>query len=101
MTAQQISEAPEIAVLASADQDIHAIFRSARKQSPVASNSMGVAIALRGRHLETVNADANRQVDTKTKAMQASPQGRSTILMSFPFYSRMAMRTLALASRWL
>lgn len=75
MAGRPLVEAPEIAVMVPAEEDIHAVFRAAREQSPVARNTMGMAIALRGRHLETVLSDATRQIETETKMMQGIMDG--------------------------
>ncbi len=75
MSTKQLSQAPEIDVMTPTDQDIHAIFRAARESSPVARNTMGMAMALRGRHLETVLSEVTRQIETETKAMQGILSG--------------------------
>ena len=70
MAARPIAEAPETPILVPIEDDIHAVLRAARDKAPVSTNGMGMAVALRARHLETVLSDATRQLETEAKMMQ-------------------------------
>jgi hypothetical protein len=70
MAGRPITEAPETPLLVPIEDDIHAVFRATRERAPVSTNAMGMAVALRARHLETVLSDATRQLETESKMMQ-------------------------------
>lgn len=71
--AKPISEAPEIADMASAD--LHKLYRDARAAAPVARNPMGFVIGLRARQMETILSDVTRQMENETLMMQGISDG--------------------------
>jgi cytochrome P450 len=72
--AKPISEAPELPDMYS-DGDQHTLYRNARAVSPVVRSPMGLAVALRARHMETILSDVTRQMETETLMMQGVMDG--------------------------
>jgi cytochrome P450 len=72
---RSIDDAPEIPFMLPADADLHAILRDARAQAPAVKNSMGMAVALRARQLETVLSDVTRQMETEGLLLQGISSG--------------------------
>jgi cytochrome P450 family 103 len=85
---KSIEDAPELPDILNSDLDLHAVLREAREKAPVCRSSIGMAFALRARHLDTVLSDATRQIETETLALQGVMDGpiydfrKSSILFS-------------------
>lgn len=75
MSARPLSDAPEVSLDGASDVDPHAYLRDLRAVTPIARTPMGLAIALRHRHLELITSDATRQLETETKVMQGITSG--------------------------
>ena len=75
MPARPLSEAPEIDFEPGGDIDPHEYLKAMRERTPIARTPMGIALALRHRHLELVTSDATRQLETETKVMQGITSG--------------------------
>jgi cytochrome P450 len=74
--AKPITEAPELADQGpGAPVDLHAAYRDARAQSPVARNQMGIIVGLRARQMETILSDVTRQMETESLLMQGVTSG--------------------------
>jgi cytochrome P450 family 103 len=74
-TSRSVDEAPELPDILNTDLDLHMILREAREKAPVGRSSIGMAFALRARHLDTVLSDATRQIETETLALQGVIDG--------------------------
>lgn len=75
MSARPLSDAPEVSLDGGDDIDPHVYLRDLRAVTPIARTPMGLAIALRHRHLELITSDATRQLETETKVMQGITSG--------------------------
>jgi cytochrome P450 len=74
--ARPITDAPELTDQGpDAPIDLHAAYRDARAQSPVARNQMGIVVGLRARQMETILSDVTRQMETETLMMQGVTSG--------------------------
>lgn len=75
MAPKLLSDLPELSLLIGPEEDMHGVFRTARGQSPLARNPMGMIMALRARHLEAALSDATRQMETEPLLMQGVTDG--------------------------
>jgi cytochrome P450 len=70
-----VDDSPLLPDLLGTDQDVHAVLKAAREEAPIARSSIGMAFALRARHLDTVLSDVTRQIETETLALQGVLDG--------------------------
>lgn len=70
-----LDTAPEIPLAPAPEEDLHVALRAARETAPVARNPMGMAIALRARHLDTVLSDVTRQMESEVLMLRGITEG--------------------------
>lgn len=75
MALLSLADAPEAEGQIFGNSDPHGHLADLRAKSPVARGMMGSALTLRHRHLDLVNGDATRQVETEMKLMQGIVSG--------------------------
>ncbi len=70
-----LADIPQLPLPMPPDTDPYAAFAEYRAKAPLVRAEMGLVLALRARHLDTVMTDVTRQLETETKMMQGITSG--------------------------